>query len=90
MNEFEPDLVLVPGRCQFDARRGAGGAKLGIAIGHIEAGLRSFDRTMPEEINRMLTDQISDLLFIHSPEALGQSVRRGSRQRSACTRWVTR
>ena len=43
--------------------------ELGIAVGHIEAGLRSFDRTMPEEINRILTDQISDLLFTHSSEA---------------------
>ena len=43
--------------------------QLGVRVGHIEAGLRSFDRTMPEEINRVLTDQISDLLFIHSPEA---------------------
>ncbi len=38
-------------------------AKLGVKVGHVEAGLRSRDRTMPEEINRLLTDQISDLLF---------------------------
>jgi UDP-N-acetylglucosamine 2-epimerase (non-hydrolysing) len=50
---------------------------LGIRVGHIEAGLRSFDRTMPEEINRILTDQISDLLFIHSPEARANLVTEG-------------
>src|SRR5206468_11649973 len=43
--------------------------QLGLMVGHVEAGLRSFDRTMPEELNRVLTDQISDLLFVHSPEA---------------------
>jgi UDP-N-acetylglucosamine 2-epimerase (non-hydrolysing) len=44
---------------------------------HVEAGLRSFDRTMPEEINRVLTDQISDLLLITSPEALENLLREG-------------
>jgi UDP-N-acetylglucosamine 2-epimerase (non-hydrolysing) len=64
-----PGLVLVPGDVNSTIAAGLVAAKLQIPVGHLEAGLRSYDRTMPEELNRILTDQLSDLLFIHSPEA---------------------
>jgi UDP-N-acetylglucosamine 2-epimerase (non-hydrolysing) len=53
-------------------------SKLGIPIAHVEAGLRSFDRTMPEEINRVLTDAITDLFLITSPEAYGNLANEGA------------
>jgi UDP-N-acetylglucosamine 2-epimerase (non-hydrolysing) len=64
-----PDVVLVPGDVNSTLAAALTAKQLNLTVGHIEAGLRSFDRSMPEELNRILTDQLADLLFIHSPEA---------------------
>lgn len=64
----KPDIVLVYGDVNSTVAAALVCAKLGVRVGHVEAGLRSFDRTMPEEINRLLTDQLADLLFTPSED----------------------
>ena len=84
MSKFEPivmqrrpDLVLVYGDVNSTLAAALVCSKLGIRVAHVEAGLRSFDRSMPEETNRLLTDQLADLLFTPSRDGDQNLVREG-------------
>ena len=75
--ESRPDLVIVVGDVNSTVAATLTAVKLGIKVAHLEAGLRSFDRTMPEEINRLVTDSIADLLWTPSPDADENLAREG-------------
>src|SRR6266403_4271503 len=75
--ERKPDLVLVYGDVNSTVAAALVCSKLLVPVGHVEAGLRSFDRTMPEEVNRLVTDQLSDLLFTPSEDGDRNLLREG-------------
>ena len=75
--ENSPALAVVYGDVNSTLGAALAAAKLGVPLAHVEAGLRSFDDLMPEEINRRLTDQLCALLFVTSPEAIGHLSREG-------------
>ena len=75
--DHHPDWVFVVGDVNSTLACALVCAKLGIRVAHVEAGLRSFDRTMPEECNRLLTDQVADLLFTPSQDADENLLREG-------------
>ena len=75
--ERQPDMVLVYGDVNSTVAAALVCSKLLIRVAHVEAGLRSFDRTMPEEINRIVTDQLADLLFTPSEDGDGNLQREG-------------
>jgi UDP-N-acetylglucosamine 2-epimerase (non-hydrolysing) len=77
LQDRKPDLVLVYGDVNSTVAAALVCSKLGVRIAHVEAGLRSRDRTMPEEINRLLTDQLSDLLFTPSSDGDENLIREG-------------
>jgi len=76
---FRPDIVLVVGDVNSTLAGALTAAKMGLRLAHVEAGLRSFDWTMPEEINRVITDSVADFLFTTEPAANENLAREGVR-----------
>ncbi|MBW1793369.1 MAG: UDP-N-acetylglucosamine 2-epimerase (non-hydrolyzing) [Deltaproteobacteria bacterium] len=75
--QSRPDLVVVVGDVNSTMAATLAAVKLGIEVAHLEAGLRCFDRTMPEEINRLVTDALADILWTPSPDADENLMREG-------------
>jgi UDP-GlcNAc3NAcA epimerase len=78
LTELEPQFALVYGDTNSTLAGALAAAQASIPVGHVEAGMRSFDRTMPEELNRVLTDHASDLLLCSTPTAVTNLEREGA------------
>jgi UDP-N-acetylglucosamine 2-epimerase (non-hydrolysing) len=76
-NDYQPDLLIVVGDVNSTFAAALTGNKMGIPVAHLESGLRSFDRTMPEEINRLLTDEIADYFFVTEQSGLEHLIKEG-------------
>jgi UDP-N-acetylglucosamine 2-epimerase (non-hydrolysing) len=81
LEEERPDLVVVPGDVNSTLAAALTAVKMGIPVAHVESGLRSFDLTMPEEVNRIVADRFAEWLFLHSAEAEENLRREGIEER---------
>ena len=77
ITSFNPDLVLVPGDVNSTLAAALTTYKMGVKLGHLESGLRSFDRSMPEEINRILVDEITDFYFVTEQSGIDNLIKEG-------------
>lgn len=80
INAFNPDMVIVPGDVNSTLAAALTAKKLNIPLGHLESGLRSFDRTMPEEINRILVDEITDFYFVTEQSGIDNLISEGKNE----------
>lgn len=78
---YKPDLILVVGDVNSTLAAALTSNKLGIKLGHIESGLRSMDRTMPEEINRILTDELTDFFFVTEQSGYDNLLKEGKSEK---------
>lgn len=84
--EYQPDLIMAVGDVNSTLAAAIAANKLGIQLAHLEAGLRSFDRSMPEEHNRIITDDLSDIFFVTEKSGFNNLVREGKSEKSI--HWV--
>ncbi len=80
MKEYKPDLVIVPGDVNSTFACGFVARYLGIPLAHLESGLRSFDKSMPEENNRILVDSISDFYFVTEQSGIDNLLKENVKQ----------
>lgn len=82
INTYKPNLLVTPGDVNSTLAAAITANKMNIPLAHLEAGLRSFDRTMPEEFNRMLTDDVSDLFFVTEQSGYDNLIKEGHEQKN--------